>query len=248
MMSWSCYSVLVTTRCCVNSIQLGWNCLCWTEAFLTTCTFDYLTDSNETRLFVAGIFTFAYIVPLSILLFFYSKIVGKVRHHEQALREQAKKMNVSSLRSNKEQNEESAEVRIAKVAISLSALFLVSWTPYACVALTGAFGDRWPICLLSSWWLVPTCYSLAVPPPQNGSTVDRNERVFGSTITTPIRNSLTELAVSLACPKLRRFLSYWLGKGLKLVRNRSRKTTSIQLTNSLEVKSRLIGSTESDWI
>ena len=109
---------------------------------MTTCTFDYLTDDQSARLFVASIFSFAFIVPFSILLFFYSKIVGKVGLHEQALKEQAKKMNVTSLRSNKDQSETSAEVRIAKVAISLSVLFALSWGPYACIALTGAFGDR----------------------------------------------------------------------------------------------------------
>jgi len=125
------------------------------EAFLTTCTFDYLTDDQSTRLFVASIFSFAFIVPFSILLFFYSKIVGKVRLHEQALKEQAKKMNVTSLRSNKDQSETSAEVRIAKVAISLSVLFALSWGPYACIALTGAFGDRTKLTPFSS--MIPAC-------------------------------------------------------------------------------------------
>jgi r-opsin len=51
-------------------------------------------------------------------------------------------MNVTSLRSNRDQNEKSAEVRIAKVAIALSALYVFAWTPYAFVALTAAFGNR----------------------------------------------------------------------------------------------------------
>lgn len=51
-------------------------------------------------------------------------------------------MNVTSLRSNRDQNEKSAEVRIAKVAIALATLFVFAWTPYAFVALTAAFGNR----------------------------------------------------------------------------------------------------------
>ena len=45
---------------------------------------------------------------------FYSSIVKAVVAHEQALKAQAKKMNVDSLRSGA-QSEESAEIKIAKV-------------------------------------------------------------------------------------------------------------------------------------
>ncbi len=43
------------------------------------------------------------------------KIVKAVVVHEAALRKQAKKMNVESLRSSVDHTEESAEVKIAKV-------------------------------------------------------------------------------------------------------------------------------------
>lgn len=125
------------------------------EGYLTTCTFDYLTDTQETRLFVGAIFFFAFCIPFSVLVFFYSKIVGKVRHHEKVLQDQAKKMNVTSLRSNKDHNETSAEVRIAKVAISLSIFFVLSWGPYAVIALTAAFGDRTILTPFSS--MIPAC-------------------------------------------------------------------------------------------
>lgn len=51
-------------------------------------------------------------------------------------------MNVDSLRSNQQQQNQSAEVRIAKAAITICFLFVVAWTPYAIVALIGAFGDQ----------------------------------------------------------------------------------------------------------
>jgi r-opsin len=51
-------------------------------------------------------------------------------------------MNVESLRSNQDANAQSAEVRIAKAAITICCLFIASWTPYAIVAIIGAFGDR----------------------------------------------------------------------------------------------------------
>lgn len=93
-------------------------------------------------MFVGTIFTFSYLIPMSLIIYYYSQIVSNVVHHEKTLREQAKKMNVESLRSNQNQQNQSAEIRIAKAAITICFLFVASWTPYAVLALIGAFGDQ----------------------------------------------------------------------------------------------------------
>ncbi|KAF4525364.1 Short Wavelength Sensitive Opsin Ultraviolet [Ephemera danica] len=111
------------------------------EGFLTSCTFDYLTNTMENKLFVFFIFICAYFIPMLLIMFYYSQIVGHVINHEKALKEQAKKMNVESLRSG-EKASASAEIRIAKAAIGICALFVASWTPYAVLALIGAFGNQ----------------------------------------------------------------------------------------------------------
>ncbi|XP_069687169.1 opsin, ultraviolet-sensitive-like isoform X2 [Periplaneta americana] len=118
------------------------------EGFLTSCSFDYLTATPENQFFVVTIFIFSYIIPMGLIIYFYSQIVNHVVNHEKALREQAKKMNVDSLRSNQQQNQQSAEIRIAKVAITLCFLFVASWTPYAVMALIGAFGNQSVITIL----------------------------------------------------------------------------------------------------
>jgi len=51
-------------------------------------------------------------------------------------------MNVESLRSNQNQSAQSAEIRIAKAAITICFLFVASWTPYGVMTLIGAFGDK----------------------------------------------------------------------------------------------------------
>lgn len=51
-------------------------------------------------------------------------------------------MNVESLRSNQNANAESAEIRIAKAALTVCFLFVASWTPYGIMSLIGAFGDQ----------------------------------------------------------------------------------------------------------
>nr|ACC77723.1 ultraviolet wavelength-sensitive opsin [Satyrium behrii] len=112
------------------------------EGYLTSCTFDYLTNSFDTKLFVGCIFVCSYVFPMSLIIYFYSGIVKQVFAHEAALREQAKKMNVDSLRSNQNAAAESAEIRIAKAALTVCFLFVASWTPYGVMALIGAFGDQ----------------------------------------------------------------------------------------------------------
>ncbi|KAL1387504.1 hypothetical protein pipiens_012729 [Culex pipiens pipiens] len=112
------------------------------KGYLTSCTFDYLTNTFDNRMFVGTIFTFSYVLPMSLIIYYYSQIVSHVVNHEKALREQAKKMNVDSLRSNQNQANSSVEVRIAKAAITVCFLFVASWTPYAVLALIGAFGDK----------------------------------------------------------------------------------------------------------
>lgn len=39
-------------------------------------------------MFVAVIFTFSYVIPMTMIIYFYSQIVGHVVNHEKALREQ----------------------------------------------------------------------------------------------------------------------------------------------------------------
>ncbi|XP_003699784.2 ultraviolet-sensitive opsin [Megachile rotundata] len=130
------------------------------EGFLTSCTFDYLTDSNETRIFVATIFTFSYAIPMTLIIYYYSQIVSHVVNHEKALREQAKKMNVDSLRSNANTSSQSAEIRIAKAAITICFLFILSWTPYGVMAMIGAFGNK--ALLTPGVTMIPACTCKAV--------------------------------------------------------------------------------------
>nr|QWV42649.1 ultraviolet sensitive opsin [Astenopholis sp. CRS 2021] len=111
------------------------------EGYLTACSFDYFMDSFDNRMFVGVIFTFSYVIPMTLIIYFYSQIVGHVVSHEKALKEQAKKMNVESLRSNVSQGAQSAEIRIAKAAITICFLYVASWTPYAVISMIGSFGD-----------------------------------------------------------------------------------------------------------
>lgn len=117
-----------------------------TEGMLFTCSYDYLTDDFNHKSFVLFAFVFNYMVPMILTFFYYSSIVKAVWAHEEQLKAQAKRMNVESLRSNqvrnvplpsssKDKNElfiqqdkaESAEFKIAKVAMTNVLLWAVIW-------------------------------------------------------------------------------------------------------------------------
>jgi r-opsin len=81
------------------------------------------------------VFVHAYFCILHPVGYCYYFIVTTIFDHEKTLREQAKKMNVTSLRSNADSNAASAEIKIAKVALCNIALWAAMWTPYASIVL-----------------------------------------------------------------------------------------------------------------
>jgi len=119
----------------------GWNSYI-PEGILTSCSFDYISQDWGTKSFGLFLFIFCYCIPITIIIFVYSQIVSAIRQHERALREQAKKMNVENLRSNVDAKKQSAEVRIAKVAVANVFLWVLTWTPYAYVVMKGLYGNQ----------------------------------------------------------------------------------------------------------
>ena len=94
---------------------------------------------NE-RTYLLFAYIFNYFFPMILITVFYYSIVKAVVAHEAALKAQAKKMNVDSLRSAGKDDAESAEVKIAKVAITNVMLWVCIWTPYAAVCALPALG------------------------------------------------------------------------------------------------------------
>lgn len=85
---------------------------------MTSCTVDYLTEDLKSSSYVLIYAIAVYFVPLLTLIYNYTFIVRAVSIHEENLRNQAKKMNVTSLRANADQQKQSAECRLAKVKLS----------------------------------------------------------------------------------------------------------------------------------
>merc|ERR1712002_1191182 len=93
----------------------GWNSYI-PGGILTSCSFDYISQDWSTKSFGLFLFICCYCIPITIITFVYSQIVSAIK--------------------------QSAEVRIAKVAVANVFLWLLTWTPYAYVVMTGLFGDQ----------------------------------------------------------------------------------------------------------
>ncbi|XP_076030491.1 compound eye opsin BCRH1-like [Oratosquilla oratoria] len=143
---------------------LGWGAYI-PEGILDSCSYDYLSRDVNRLSYGLCIFVFDYIVPLLIIVLAYVFIVKAIFAHEKAMREQAKKMNVTNLRSNADSNAQSAEVRIAKVAMTNVALWIICWTPYAIVTLQGLAFDQSSITPLVSMLPALLAKSAAVYNP-----------------------------------------------------------------------------------
>lgn len=84
---------------------------------MTACGTDYLNKDMLSRSYILVYSIFVYFLPLFLIIYSYFFIIKAVAAHEKNMREQAKKMNVASLRSAENQNT-SAECKLAKASRS----------------------------------------------------------------------------------------------------------------------------------
>ncbi|KAK5646225.1 hypothetical protein RI129_004689 [Pyrocoelia pectoralis] len=115
----------------------GWNRYV-PEGNMTVCGTDYLSKGWFSRSYILFYSWFVYFLPLFAIIYSYWFIVQAVAAHEANMREQAKKMNVASLRSS-EAAQTSAECKLAKVALMTISLWFMAWTPYLVINYAGIF-------------------------------------------------------------------------------------------------------------
>ncbi|KAG5668273.1 hypothetical protein PVAND_016220 [Polypedilum vanderplanki] len=127
----------------------GWNHYV-PEGNMTACGTDYLSRDWASRSYIIFYALFVYWTPLTLICYSYFFIMKSVFAHEKNMREQAKKMNVASLRSSENANH-SAECKLAKVALMTIALWFMAWTPYLIINYTGIF-TKTKITPLSTIW------------------------------------------------------------------------------------------------
>ncbi|XP_065334636.1 rhodopsin-like [Cloeon dipterum] len=119
------------------------------EGNMTACGTDYLSKDPINRSYIFAYAVFVYFLPLLTIVYSYFFIVQAVAAHEKNMREQAKKMNVASLRS--EDKATSAECKLAKVALFTISLWFMAWTPYLVINFAGIFNGAAITPLATIW-------------------------------------------------------------------------------------------------
>ncbi|XP_034563210.1 melanopsin-A-like [Notolabrus celidotus] len=107
------------------------------EGLMTSCSWDYMTFTPSVRSYTMLLFTFVFFIPLSIIIFSYCCIFRAIRHTTRAIT----KINSQGTRdSAKRVHKMRSEWKMAKIALIVILLFVVSWAPYSCAALTAFAG------------------------------------------------------------------------------------------------------------
>ncbi|XP_077357994.1 melanopsin-A-like isoform X1 [Festucalex cinctus] len=107
------------------------------EGLMTSCSWDYMTFTPTVRSYTMLLFTFVFFIPLSVIIFCYCCIFRAIRHTTRAF----EKITCGGTReSAKRFHKMKSEWKMAKIALIVILLFIISWAPYSCTALTAFAG------------------------------------------------------------------------------------------------------------
>jgi r-opsin len=114
------------------------------EGYLTSCSFDYLSKDFSSRMYIFIYFIGAFCVPMAIIAYSYIGIVFVVKRSRLVFNESKNDSQGASASASfsKFQNQRNNEIKLAKIAFCLITLWVLSWSPYAIVALIGIFYDQ----------------------------------------------------------------------------------------------------------
>ncbi|XP_059167105.1 rhodopsin-like [Physella acuta] len=107
------------------------------EGFQTSCAFDYLTKNDYFRSFILCLYIFGFACPVMTIFYSYFHIYRAVARHEKEMGQMAKKLNAEIRQG---QSAQKAELKTARIAMTIITSFLLSWTPYATIVLIAQFG------------------------------------------------------------------------------------------------------------
>lgn len=107
------------------------------EGYLTSCSYDYLTDNYNARLFIFVFFIAAWLIPFVLIFYCYTAIMSVVKAQ--------KKMKITGAESSKhvkQEEKKKQEVKLALLVFIVIALWFAAWTPYSVVSLLGICGRK----------------------------------------------------------------------------------------------------------
>ncbi|XP_077585466.1 melanopsin-A-like [Stigmatopora nigra] len=113
------------------------------EGLLTSCTWDYVTFTPSVRAYTMLLFMFVFLLPLVVIISCYVFIFKAVRRTNKTVSKMSGSgvlAQLSSRDSVKKFQRLQNEWKMAKIALIVILLYVVSWSPYSTVALTAFAG------------------------------------------------------------------------------------------------------------
>ncbi|XP_030296773.1 melanopsin-A-like isoform X2 [Sparus aurata] len=112
------------------------------EGLLTSCTWDYMTFTPSVRAYTMLLFIFVFFLPLFIIIYCYVFIFRAIRNTNQAVGKINGSIHShgSTRDSVKNFHRLQNEWKMAKIALIVILLYVISWSPYSSVALTAFAG------------------------------------------------------------------------------------------------------------
>ncbi|XP_028279792.1 melanopsin-A-like [Parambassis ranga] len=112
------------------------------EGLMTSCTWDYMTFTPSVRAYTMLLFIFVFFLPLFIIIYCYVFIFRAIRSTNQAVGKiNGSTHSHSSTRDSvKSFHRLQNEWKMAKIALIVILLYVISWSPYSTVALTAFAG------------------------------------------------------------------------------------------------------------
>ncbi|XP_069835289.1 melanopsin [Dendropsophus ebraccatus] len=107
------------------------------EGLLTSCTWDYMTFTPSVRAYTMLLFCFVFFIPLFVIIYCYIYIFKAIRNTNRAVHKIGSDDNKES---QKQYQKMKNEWKMAKIALIVILLYVVSWSPYSTVALVAFAG------------------------------------------------------------------------------------------------------------
>ncbi|KAM9810864.1 opsin 4xb [Neosynchiropus ocellatus] len=102
------------------------------EGLMTSCTWDYVTFTLANRSYTMMLCCFVFFIPLAIILYCYLFMFLAIRRTTREVERLGTQVRKSTLIKQKSIR---SEWKLAKVAFVVIVVYVLSWSPYACVTL-----------------------------------------------------------------------------------------------------------------
>ncbi|XP_068559619.1 opsin 4xb [Cebidichthys violaceus] len=102
------------------------------EGLMTSCTWDYVTYTLANRSYTMMLCCFVFFIPLGIILYCYLFMFLAIRKTTREVERLGTQVRKSTLIKQKSMK---SEWKLAKIAFVVIVVYVLSWSPYACVTL-----------------------------------------------------------------------------------------------------------------